>query len=151
MTNFKKVSGAGAGSTKSCFSWLNRLSIYKPGFWIRIRIQWLLYLDSESGSRIRIQRLLNKEKNYFFCILKFCCGSAGSGSALDPDSMALWIRVCIRIQIELKWFTRIRIQIEFNPGPNPAQEFWKYPWKFRETQTQSDNRGIFLKYSLWNL
>jgi hypothetical protein len=70
-----------------------------------------LHTDSESGSRIRIQGQENKVKTLLFSTFfqfyyeKVCFAS---GSALDPDSMTLWIR----IPIELKRWILIRIYIE---------------------------------------
>jgi hypothetical protein len=45
----------------------------------------------------------------------FCCES-GFGSALDQDSVTLWIRNCILIEQKC-W---IRIRIEVNPNPQPT-------------------------------
>jgi hypothetical protein len=75
-----------------------------PGLWFRsqigIGINDLLYPNSKSGSRNRIQEQENELKtvDFFQFCKKVCCRS---GSALDPDSLSLWIR------IELKCWIRI--------------------------------------------
>jgi hypothetical protein len=54
------------------------------------------------------------------CFLTYCCG-VDPDPYLDPDSMTLWIRICIRI--ELGFWIRIRIRIESIRIHNPNYRY----------------------------
>jgi hypothetical protein len=78
----------------------SNFNVFKPEVNVRNTTKLLVYLTFHLV-------FTNFEKT---CLQKFFIGSA-SGSALDLDSMTLWIR----IRIELKGWIRIRIEVNSDP------------------------------------
>jgi hypothetical protein len=75
---------------------------FLPGLWIRIGSGFNDFVDSKCGSGSRGKIMKKKPTlliNFFqFYNKKVCCGS---GSAFDPDSMTLWIRIELKCWIQI--------------------------------------------------